>query len=402
MNNPKILIIGTGSLRNYGCEAIVQGTYNILRSVSSQCDIYLASEDFEYDRNVLPKDIKLVKYQKRFTPYRIYKGILRRFFHVGKGSPVRMDTSIGGKYDIILSSGGDNYCENPDHGIYDLLKDLMKIGAIANRKHKKYVLWGASVGPFHNPDIEREVMSNLGLTTRIFVREKLSQKYLAHFEALNDKVRLVADSAFQMIPEVHNLSKKEGKIYVGINMSQLAINHSIKNCDIDAQTKKFGKILNDILTLDKRIEFVLLPHVVLTDVQNDMNFLNPIYESIKEKDRVQLIQPGLGARKTKGLIKQLDLLIAARMHCCVAGISTTTPTLFITYSPKGRGMSEYAYGHHDYEIECAEIFNTPESFENRILQMIDHKDEIRDYLKNQSERFSQDSMKAGQGLKNIL
>ena len=50
----------------------------------------------------------------------------------------------------------------------------------------------------------------------------------------------------------------------------------------------------------------------------------------------------LRASKTKGYISQLDFLCSARMHCCVAGISSATPTLFITYSNKGKGMSHYA------------------------------------------------------------
>ena len=62
-----ILLIGTGSLLNYGCEAIVQGTYCILKQYLPDCQIYLASDDFSYDSKLLPKDIKLVRYKKRLS-----------------------------------------------------------------------------------------------------------------------------------------------------------------------------------------------------------------------------------------------------------------------------------------------------------------------------------------------
>lgn len=116
VKNKSVLIIGTGSLLNYGCEAIVQGTYNILRKMMPDCQITVASKDLLYDRGILPNDVKLVKYERRFTLYRLCMGILRRVFHIGNGSPVRMNPFIGKKYDIVLSCGGDNYCETPEGG----------------------------------------------------------------------------------------------------------------------------------------------------------------------------------------------------------------------------------------------------------------------------------------------
>lgn len=400
INNPCVLIIGTGSLLNYGCEAIVQGTYSILKDNFPNCTISVASDDPDYDRKVLPKDVRLVTYKKRFTPYRIFKGILRRVFHIGNGSGVRMDTSIGKKYDIVLASGGDNYCETPDHKIYDLLEDLMSIGERASRKGNRYVLWGASVGPFHDEAIRQRVIDNLSLSDAIFLREELSLNYLSQFKTLENKLHLIADPAFQMKPEDYHLEKTPGKIYVGVNMSELAVGHSISDPETGRNSKKLmAMMLDDLIEQNDNIELVLIPHVNLYGSQDDMNFLRPLYDNMKHKSHVQLIQPGLGARRTKGLIAQLDLLIAARMHCCVGGISVGTPTLFITYSNKGRGMSGYAYGHHKYEIECSAMFDETEKFLSLTMDMIDARRDISNYLKQQKTRFESDSMEAGKILK---
>lgn len=43
-----VLIIGTGSLLNYGCEAIVRGSYRILRTFFPDCEIFVASDDKVY------------------------------------------------------------------------------------------------------------------------------------------------------------------------------------------------------------------------------------------------------------------------------------------------------------------------------------------------------------------
>lgn len=404
MRNPKILIIGTGSLKNYGCEAIVQGTYNIIKDVYPESNITLASDDFNYDRSILPSDIQLVKYKKRFTPYRLIKGIMRRVFHVGNGSPVRMDTSIGKKYDIVLSCGGDNYCEAPDHTIYDILEDLMTIGRRAVKHGKKYIIWGASVGPFHDKIIEQKVVDNISLSSSVLLREDLSFKYLDQFEQLQDKLKIVADSAFMMSPGDYNLVKKKGKIYVGVNMSELAVAHSFDKTDftLDESKIQFAKILDSVIESNPNVEIILIPHVQICGPQDDYNFLNPVLNASRYKDSIKILPSGLGSRNTKAFIKQLDLLIAARMHCCVAGISSGTPTLFITYSNKGKGMSEYAYGHHDFELSCNDIFAKPEKLQTLIFSMLDNKDKIRAYLKDQSSRFQQDACLSGEIIKGIF
>lgn len=397
-NNPKILIIGTGDLRNYGCEAIVQGTYAILKKTFPGCSIYLASDNKDYDRGILPDDIQLVSYKNRFTPYRIIKGLLRRFLKIGQGSEVRMKTSIGRKFDIVLSAGGDNYCERPDHGIYNLLVDLMKIGLNAVNHGRMYNVWGGSIGPFSDPEIEKTVVKNLSLTSAIFVREEKTRDYISRFSELKDKCVLVADPAFQMTRADYPVVKKENVLYVGINMSELAVGHSLNSDRISMSESKvrFSKFLDSFLDRNNNVEFILIPHVNMTGPQDDMNFLNPVFEKCTHKDRIHIFPAGLGARKTKAMIGQLDLLVAARMHCCVAGISTSTPTLFITYSNKGKGMSHYAYAHDRYDISVVDMYKNPDSFIEKMEHMLANSADIRKYLAEQSERFNADSIRSGQ------
>ena len=125
--NPKILLVGTGNLLNYGCEAIVQGTYEMLRKHWPEAFLTVASDDLDYDRKLFEGrgGIDFIPYRRRLTVYRFLMGILRRF-GIGNGSPVRMNTGIIKDYDIFLSAGGDNYAEAPDGSLYHILRDLMK------------------------------------------------------------------------------------------------------------------------------------------------------------------------------------------------------------------------------------------------------------------------------------
>lgn len=396
-----ILLIGTGSLLNYGCEAIVQGTYCILKQYLPDCQIYLASDDFSYDSNLLPKDIKLVRYKKRFTLYRLYKGFLRRFFHIGHGSAVRMNTSIGKKYDVVLSCGGDNFCEAPDGSLYNLLLDLKTIGDNCIRWHKKYCLWGCSVGPFTNKN-EQFIVDSLSRYTAIFVREKKSFNYLIQFPFVKDKLSLVADPAFCMSLKKVQIDRKDGDIYIGLNINSLAISYVVQKEQESDFCDSLFKQFDKLLSLNSRIKFLCIPHV-MTDIggrQDDYSFMQQYLNSTKFKDRVILLPKYLGAQRTKGYISQCDLLIAARMHCCVGGISTATPTLFLTYSNKGIGMAEYAYNCHDYDIPYNEIIS--DKFLIIINTMLEHREEIHHYLLKQQDRFNRDAMLAGNILSQIL
>lgn len=401
MQKIKILIIGTGDLRNYGCEAIIHGTWTILKSLNLDYQLYVASDNIEYDSKVLPPDIKLITYKKRFTVHRIIKGILRRLFHIGNGSAIRMNKNIGKDYDILLSCGGDNFCESPDGGLYHIIQDLMEIGKRAKDAKKSYVLWGASIGPFNkkNKDI---VISNLRKCDLICVREKLTFDYL-NSTNIRKNLKLVADPAFCMEPDYNiDLKKEKGSIYIGLNLSLLAIDHSISVEERESFVSNLHKTLDLILEKNPLFHYVCIPHVVQDEIpaQNDMLFFQNFLSNTKYRERVSILPKNLGARKTKGYICKMDILIAARMHCCVGGISCGTPTLFVTYSNKGKGMSLYAYGHHKYEIPVKELINN--SFSLLVNYMIDERVSIKAYLDKQKERFYNDAIQAGTYLSQIL
>lgn len=393
----KILIVGTGSLRNYGCEAIVQGTCRIIAESGMDAEVYVASDDPAYDAGMLPRGVRLVSYKRRFTPYRLWRGLLRRVFHIGNGSPVRMDVNIGKRYDIVLSCGGDNYCETPDGTLYTLLTDLMAIGENAVRAGRKYVLWGASVGPF-NEENERLVFRNLGLCSLITVREKLAFDYLGK-ASLGERLRLVADPAFAMAPDNDvDLPDSWGGVCIGLNFSELSIYHTMPGGEVGDFVRKLWGTLDAALEEHPGWSYVCVPHVVVDDgAQNDRRFLEKYLAATRFPDRVAMLPEGLGARKTKGCVAKLDLLVAARMHCCVAGVSVGTPTLFVTYSNKGKGMSYYAYGNHDWETAVPDLVEV--SFLSKLEEMVTRRDEIRGQLDGRRKTFLADALRAGEYLR---
>ncbi len=397
--NPSILIIGTGSLLNYGCEGIVRGTHTMIQEFWPEAHLTVASDDIYYDKELFKdsENINFITYKRRFSPYRILMGLLRRF-GIGKGSPVRMNIDIVNKFDIILSAGGDNYMMAPNGSIYHLLQDLIEIGNKAYLKNKMFVLWGASVGVF-NKEYRKLVKNNLNKASLLFPRESLSYTNLLDLDLIESKINLIADSAFYMDYDksVHLPRKHEREIIIGINISLLAIKHRFES-DAEGETNVFG-LLDNLLKQNNTFKFLCIPHVMSDEngPQDDFSFMMKYLNQSPFKERISILDKNIGGMKTKGFISKCDILIAARMHCCVAGISSGTPTLFLTYSHKGKGMAHYAYGNDDFTIDLKEI--SKDILENKVKSMIDNKSSIRNSLLNNHKMFKEDSSMAIKKLK---
>lgn len=397
---PKILLVGTGSLLNYGCEAIVQGTYEMLREYWPEASLTVASDDLDYDRKLFEdrERIEFVPYRKRFTVYRLLMGILRRF-GIGNGSPVRMNTGIIKDYDIFLSAGGDNYAEAPDGTLYHILRDLMKIGDKAYAQNKMFVLWGASVGPFSKDNIDI-IRRNLSKADILFPREQITYDYLKNQKIQGPEIITVADPAFCMESRKGELlQSRKNEIIIGLNISRLSVNHCFSN-EEEGKTKLF-EALDNLLLEEPRFRYLCIPHV-MTDKggpQDDFAFMNEYIDYSVHKERISILEFGIGAKKTKEYISQCNMIIAARMHCCIAGISSATPTLFLTYSHKGTGMARYAYGNEELTINLKEI--TAELLKQKVDKILDNEGLYRRMLLQRVPEFKDDSIKAVTKLKEV-
>ncbi|MGM0934483.1 MAG: polysaccharide pyruvyl transferase family protein [Bacteroidota bacterium] len=392
--SPNILILGMGSLRNYGCEGIVKGTYNLLQENWPGCQLTVASDDIEYDQNLFRdlNNINFINYKRRFSPYRIFKGLLRRI-GIGNGSAVRMNTAISKNYDIFLSAGGDNYMQTPEGTIYTLLEDLVAVGNTASGNNKTFVLWGSSIGKFGQKYLPL-IKNNLDNATLLFPREEISYENILKMGINKSKVHLIADPAFYMDydPNVMLNRNKKEEIIIGINVSLLAVKHSFSN-ELEGETKLFSS-LDSLLENNENIRFLCIPHV-MTDLegpQDDYYFMSNYIKQSVFKDRISILEKEIGAMKTKGFISKCDMIIAARMHCCVAGISSGTPTLFLTYSHKGEGMAKYAYDNENYSIKINDLNSSV--LKHKVNDILINKSSIRESLKKKNPIFRKDAARS--------
>ena len=213
---------------------------------------------------------------------------------------------------------------------------------------------------------------------------------------LMDKIFLVADPAFQMAID----ENKNPHNTIGINISLLSLNHI--SDDIEKSKINLFNSLEHLINNTSDYDFLLIPHVMTSNggSQDDNEIINEFYEFSNNKDKLKKLPYGLGAIETKKNIKSCKILFAARMHCAVAGISSNVPTVMLTYSIKGTGMVNYAYGNSEMSVNLKNL--TKDDLYEKYKFVIDNYQTIKDNLEINSHKFLEDSNRAAIDLKNLL
>ena len=336
----KYLLIGINGVYNYGCEAIVRGSVNILRAFDPQAEITYATLSPDYDRKMLA-DCGLEIIPRRFISRFSFPRLARRLAAcLGIEIPVMFDlkeTATEKQYDYVLSIGGDIYTLSPDNKEYP--SALMLFGDYCEKNGRHYILWGASVGPFSaNPGVEKKVKEHLLRISGI-----------------------TADPAFTVAAEI----TKETGSFSGAIPEKIALNLSPLSLCYTGQGRKNG-IAEHRLLVGKLLEMfpceiILVPHVCPPDegIDDDYSYLNELYRSLPEtlRSRVRLLPRGLGFIATKTELIKCDLCIAARMHCAINAMTAYVPTVLLSYSSKASGMAEYVYGSRKYVCALENVLN---------------------------------------------
>lgn len=393
---PIVGLYGIGGLYNYGCEAIVKGTEIILKQRWPNVHIKYASIRPEDDKKRLASsNVEVIERQ-------IYKqGSLKWV----KSKVNSLFGSITGAFsedlswiehcDIIFSIGGDIYTIPPytnQKCMRPYYHGLVHFGELVKKKDKKLVIWGASIGPFEaNLKAKNIFERHLKKVDLITVREPWTQAYLKSL-GINQNVVSCADPAFTL-----QLSKKPEnnriKTRIAINLSPLSALYIYGNgYDMDLVLKQANMIAQIVNKFEA--EVLLIPHVIcdFNPLDDDYRYLQAVEASLPEnvRDQVTLIDDDPGFLGIKQIIVTCDLVIASRMHCAVNASASGVPTIFLAYSKKAIGMSQYVYGSNDWVVDLSSL--TSNDFLQVVNSMLTKKQLIRNSLIKSNPRFQNDAL----------
>lgn len=358
------LLVGHAGSYNRGCEAIVQATLMMIKkefrepSITISAFKYHANEQSRYGEDVKIVPAYMEGKKMRFSSAWFTKQALR-LIGIDKRWQMIYQPIISElkNADVVLSIGGDNYTDD-----YGSLKYFLDINKLVKIYKKKFVIWGASIGPFSDRENISNIANSLKLADLITVRESKSMAYLNEIGVINN-VKLVADPAFILpVSEVSGmeyLDESKNKL-LGFNISPLILKCTEKLYNT-AVTVECIKFLKKVLS-ETNHNVLLIPHVIHKDCdKNDHLILEDIYKRFVSSGRVYLISSQYNAMETKYIISKCDFFIGARTHSTIASLSTCVPTISIGYSLKSQGINKDIFGHEDYLLKIGEL-NTDSLF----------------------------------------
>ena len=365
----KILLIGIEGVYNYGCEAIVRGSVAILRKYLPSAQIYYASYNYADDKKRLTGcDVTLIKRDRNrfsmFCKYVIRK--LLSYIHINYTVPFDSFRWIPANgIDAVFSIGGDMYTLT-SNGNYNPALPLFLEQCASH--HIKYVLWGASVGPFDSNEAALQFFEqHIKKIYMIVAREENTCKYLAGM-GITDNVILAPDPAF-FVP-THETETVMKENIIGINLSPLSALYTFgsieKGLELQAQT-----LVDILMKTNYRIMFI--PHVLSkNNLDNDKWYMEQLLGRLPSelKDRAELIIDDIGFLGVKRFIRRCQLVMAARMHCAINAIEAQVPVLFLSYSDKSKGMAEFVYHSTDVVMKLSDFKG-----DDAIIQRIDNWNE---------------------------
>lgn len=242
-----------------------------------------------------------------------------------------------GEVDCVLDIGaGDSFTDIYGPRRFAFLL-LTKLAAIA--RGKPLIFSPQTIGPFTNPAYKVPAAFTMRRAKAVFARDELSRDVAADISPRAD-VRLAVDVAFELPFEDRARQRGGARLRVGVNASGLLFGEAERSSNrfgLSYDYARFTRRLLGALMARDDVEVHLVPHATSSrDPADDDGAL---------ADRLAAEFPGAvrvpnfrTPSDAKSYISRLDLLVAARMHACIAAFSASVPVVPVAYSRKFDGL----------------------------------------------------------------
>lgn len=331
-----VLITGVDPYNgNRGVAALA---YSMLYAISSidpdgRISVYLYNVSRE--RDVLTIGEKRCAFENiRTVDFFSLKGFLLTVFN-----SLRYRGNLGKylKIDIVLDMGeGDSFSDIYGVARFNLINNSKRTACLLR---KPLVILPQTIGPYNDEKCRKLATTSLERASCVFTRDVQST---ACAESLSRRVKTieVIDVAF-MLPYTRR-SHDAGKVHVGLNVSSLLWHGGYTKDNQFGLVVDYRRLTKSVLSRFLAVEGVvvhLIPHVVLSmsDIENDYEIAYEIANSIKDENLV-LSPFFLDPVEAKSYISGMDFFVGARMHSCIAAISSGVPVYPLAYSRKFNGL----------------------------------------------------------------
>ncbi|MDQ6481559.1 polysaccharide pyruvyl transferase family protein [Dyadobacter sp. LHD-138] len=201
---------------------------------------------------------------------------------------------------------------------------------------KKLTFLPQTIGPFKTPIGTYLGKYILKRCHKIFVRDTKAFNFL---DSIPVKYKLHKDMAVFMQPKfVPSVSVPPATIGLNINGLMYFNSYASMKGKYDNYKEFIHQLIKALMKLDYPV--LLVPHTYNPTTPNGEDDLLAIKELKKDfsaNDLVSILEGDYNAQELKYIISQCDFFLGSRMHSCIAGLSTSVPTIGLAYSYKFEG-----------------------------------------------------------------
>jgi polysaccharide pyruvyl transferase WcaK-like protein len=245
--------------------------------------------------------------------------------------------AVLGRQDLVLDIGaGDSFAD-----IYGLKRFLFlwltKMMVVAQRR--PLMLSPQTIGPFtrqHYKTLSRIALERAAV---VVARDDASLDVLRRL-APKAHGALSVDVAFALPYRDRSAERGGPRVRVGVNVSGLLFNEAESGRNRFGLSFDYARLMRGFLeALSRRedVEVHLISHVVSMTIpeDDDARVANRLHEAFPRTVRVPRFD---GPSEAKSYISSLDFLVAARMHACIAAVSSGVAVVPVAYSRKFSGL----------------------------------------------------------------
>ena len=351
-------LYGIYGLYNFGCEAIIRGTYKFIRDCKPDAEIIYFSYNYDYDSKALADlDIKIIEIEKTRTLINRILNKALSLIQCEKRILLFTWQELIDQADVIVSIGGDMYTipeARRNHVRYPYYNSLIDFCDRAISHGKQVIVYGASMGPWgtYRQAIDYYV-THISKYRYIICREYATLDYLKRVKI--KKAIFQPDPAF-LVQMRNNFDSSSEKKYIGINLSPLSLRELYGTCSDNLIERLSDMVYKIAERFDSGILFI--PHVLSHDLHdNDEFLLRKIRSMLPEcyQQKICFADTGGGYLGIKEQLRECKFVISARMHCAVNAVTEGVPAIFLSYSQKSQGMALYVYGTTKWVLSLKQI-----------------------------------------------
>lgn len=335
---------------NRGCQALTYGSFYFMRHVLGVNNTAIISPGYYYRRKrsdehhvIQLRDDKIIIIRRYYwAPEIIFTTFLFKLFggKIGFGKFYKDISKVDHIFNI---SGGDGFSDIYSTGSFRTLFWPSFIGAFLN---KKLILLPQTIGPFKKN--KNRILAEFAIqkAEKVFVRDLV---FANHLKRLNVPYQLTNDVSYYMQPQKVEIDIEVNA--VGLNISGLAYYNNF--VDLKGRFPYYKELIALIIAFfqGRKIQVYLVPHTYNHEIPeinaDDLQASKDIYNSLKNKSGIKIIDADYIAPELKYIISKFDFFIGTRLHANFAAIYSHVPVFGLAYSYKFSGSFD-RYGLNDH------------------------------------------------------